>query len=136
MKSRLLNLMGVSLGVLLGLFVLGLLAGCSGAPRWGAWSKRPSPAQIQAVLGRQESYVYIPAYEVYYNGAAARYVFWDGGDWVSTREPPYEVSLEELLTAPSVVMDFQDHPARHHAAVVRRYPRDWQRPAPLLASAR
>ncbi len=136
MKSRLLNFAGIRLRALLGLLLLGLLAGCADSPRWGAWSRRPSPAQTQAALGRQDSYVYIPAYEIYYNGTGARYVFWNGADWVSSREPPYEVSLEELLTAPSVVMDFHDHPARHHAAVVLRYPRDWRRPAALLASAR
>jgi hypothetical protein len=32
----------------LGLAALTLLTGCVGAPRWGAWSKTPSPEQLAA----------------------------------------------------------------------------------------
>jgi hypothetical protein len=37
-----------------GLGLLGLLAGCSNGPSWGAWSKRPSDAQVAAVLARTD----------------------------------------------------------------------------------
>lgn len=42
-----------SLGFSLGLATL--LSGCTGAPRWGAWSKAPTQAQIATVLGRVEA---------------------------------------------------------------------------------
>lgn len=36
----------------LGLGILSLLAGCANSPSWGAWSKRPTDAEIAAVLAR------------------------------------------------------------------------------------
>jgi hypothetical protein len=36
----------------LGLATLGLLAGCANSPSWGAWSKRPTDAQVAAVMAR------------------------------------------------------------------------------------
>jgi hypothetical protein len=36
----------------LGLTALGLLAGCANSPSWGAWSKRPTDAQVAAVMAR------------------------------------------------------------------------------------
>jgi hypothetical protein len=37
-----------------GLGMLGLLAGCSNGPSWGGWSKRPTDAEVAAVLARVE----------------------------------------------------------------------------------
>jgi hypothetical protein len=37
-----------------GLGLLGLLAGCSNGPSWGGWSKRPTDAEVAAVLARVE----------------------------------------------------------------------------------
>jgi hypothetical protein len=31
------------------------LSGCTGAPKWGTWSKAPTQAQIAAVMGRTEA---------------------------------------------------------------------------------
>jgi hypothetical protein len=39
----------------LGLAALVLLAGCANGPGWGAYSKRPSDAEIAAVLARVEA---------------------------------------------------------------------------------
>jgi hypothetical protein len=39
----------------LGLGLVGLLAGCSNGPSWGAWSKRPSDAHVAAVLARVDA---------------------------------------------------------------------------------
>ena len=50
----------------LGLLALACLAGCAGAPRWGSWSKHPSPEQL-AAAGHQ------PAARVQYvDGAEPR----------------------------------------------------------------
>lgn len=35
--------------------LVGLLAGCSSSPSWGAWSKRPTDAEVAAVLARVDS---------------------------------------------------------------------------------
>jgi hypothetical protein len=37
-----------------GLGLAGLLAGCAGGPSWGAWSQRPTDAEVAAVLARTE----------------------------------------------------------------------------------
>jgi hypothetical protein len=36
----------------LGLAALVLLGGCANSPSWGAWSKRPTDAQVAAVMAR------------------------------------------------------------------------------------
>ena len=118
----------------LGLIVLALQPGCS-TPGWGSWSVRPSPAQIAAALGRLDSYVYYPGYEIYYNRTKDRYVFREGRAWVTQQEPPEDVLGQDLQAAPSVAMSFNDAPERHHAAVVRNYPRYWGRPESLTALA-
>ena len=119
----------------LGLPLLFLQAGCSTTPAWGAWSVRPSPAQIAAVLGRMDSYVYYPGYEIYYNRTKDQYIFRNGQTWVAQKEPPLNVIREDLLASPAVAMNFTDAPERHHAAVVRTYPRYWGRPETLTALA-
>lgn len=35
-----------------GLGILSLLAGCANSPSWGAWSRRPTDAEVAAVLAR------------------------------------------------------------------------------------
>ena len=115
--------------------VLWLLAGCSATPRWGSWSAHPSPARIATVMGRLDSYVYYPGYEVYYNRTKDQYVFQNDRAWVTQHEPPLDVNGVDLLASPSVAMNFSDTPERHHAAVVRTYPRYWGRPETLTALA-
>lgn len=35
--------------------MVAFLSGCTGAPKWGTWSKAPTQAQIAAVMGRTEA---------------------------------------------------------------------------------
>lgn len=113
-----------------------MLTGCVDSPPWGGIAKHPTTAQIQAVLGRQDSYVYFPGYEIYYNHTTDQYVYWDGNAWVAGIEPPRGVQLEALLGSPSVAMNFSDAPERHHATVVRSYPHNWGSPVSVMASSR
>ena len=129
------NLAGFAAGAGLCLLMLVLLMGCTGSPRWTDSSKQPTSAQIQAVLGRLDSYVYFPGYEIYYNTGQDNYVYWSGGAWVTSNEPRADVAVDVLLAAPAVAMNFDDAPARHHDAVIRQYPRNWGRSESALASA-
>jgi hypothetical protein len=72
----------------------------------------------------QDNYVYYPSYGVYYNSTRHQYAYMDGGAWVS-RPAPSEVSAQVLLASPSVQMDFHDSPERHHAMMLKQYPKNW-----------
>lgn len=133
---RFLNLAGLAPGMFLSLGLLFLLMGCADAPRWGNWSTNPTPAQIQAGLTPRDSYVYIPAYETYYNTTAAQYVFPSSHGWVTQLDPPQDVSVGMLLASPSVAMTFTDAPAEHHAGVARLYPRNWGQGSAVVAFTR
>jgi len=112
-------------GLVLGAVLLATLTGCVGyveGPRAG----------IQAepyVFAVQDDYVYYPDYECYYSVSRHQYAYREGGAWV-LRPAPRGVSVDVLLASPSVRMDFHDSPARHHAAVVQKYPRNWAPPGP------
>ncbi len=128
------NLAGFAAGVGLSLLMLVLLMGCANSPRWSDSSRRPTSAQIQAVLGRLDNYVYFPGYEIYYNTGKDRYVCWSDGAWVTRNDPPGDIAVDVLLASPSVAMNFDDAPARHHDGVIRLYPRNWARGEATLAS--
>lgn len=130
------NLMGFAVGAGLSLLMMALLMGCAGSPRWHDSSRRPTSAQIQAMLGRQDSYVYYPGFEIYHNQGKDQYVFRSGGAWVTQNDPPRDVDVAALLASPSVAMNFDDDPARHHQVVLVLYPRNWGRDEAALASAR
>jgi len=119
----------------LGLMVQVLLTGCSGTPRWGAWSVRPSPVHIASVLGSKDSYLYYPAFQVYYNRTKQQFIFPSDRGWTTQDDSPGDVGAAELFSSPSVAMIFTDAPQWHHAAMVRAYPRNWGRPHTLTASA-
>lgn len=107
--------------------LLVLLTGCvvdSTNRRTGYRSR--SAVQVQTVVVIEDDYDYYPGYEVYYSRNRGEYVYRDGGQWVR-RSQPSGVSLNILLAAPSVRVDFRDSPERHHAEVVRTYPRSWKR---------
>jgi hypothetical protein len=135
-QTSLSNLLGFTVGAGLSLLMLVLLMGCAGSPRWHDSSRHPTNAQIQAVLGRLDSYVYYPAFEIYHNTAKDQYVFRSGGAWVTQNDPPRDVDVDALLASPSVAMNFDDAPARHHQVVLVLYPRNWGRDESALASAR
>jgi len=77
----------------------------------------------------QDDYVYFPYYQMYYNNSRRQYAYRQNNAWVS-QPAPKGVTVNELLASPSVLMDFHDSPANHHAAVVQKYPRDWAPPGP------
>jgi len=110
-------------GCVLGAVLLVTLTGCVAyvdGPRAGI--------QVEPyVFVTQDDYVYYPGYEVYYSSSRRQYAYLEGGAWVS-RPAPRGVSVNVLLASPSVRMDFHDSPAHHHAAMVRKYPRNWAPP--------
>ncbi|MDI1319734.1 MAG: hypothetical protein PSW75_06000 [bacterium] len=91
------------------------------------WSRGGSGVQVQAAVVFEDDYIYYPGYEVYYSSNRHEYVYRDGSSWVR-RSEPRGVSLNVLLAAPSVRMDFRDSPERHHSTVVQSYPRTVPRP--------
>ena len=126
---------GFAAGIGLGLVVLALLAGCSNAPAWGRWSLAPTKEHIQVVLRRLDTYIYFSSYQIYHSPGRGQYTFWDGQAWVRSNEPPRSVSVEELEASPSVALNYDDAPERHHAEVVRSYSRNWHRSEAVLAWA-
>jgi hypothetical protein len=76
----------------------------------------------------QDDYVYYPSYGTYYNSRRHRYAYLENGVWVSTTGPQRGVSVEALLASPHVKMDFHDAPQRHHAEMMRKYPKNWAPP--------
>lgn len=92
-------------------------------------SGRYQTGSAQTTVVFEDDYDYYPGYEVYYSRNRHEYVYRDGNTWVR-RPGPRGVSVDVLLAAPSVRVDFHDSPAQHHSNVVRSYPRNWQQPAP------
>ena len=117
------NLSPVATGLLAGTALLLLLSGC-----YTEVSDRRTVYQSRATttVMFEDDYDYYPGYEVYYSRSRHEYVYLDGNTWVR-RPQPRGVTLEVLLAAPAVRVDFRDSPEQHHAAVVRSYPRDWKR---------
>lgn len=135
-QNRLACVASFGLGICLAVMALLLLAGCTGAPRWGYWSDHPTRAQTLAALGKGDTYVYFPGYEIYYNRTQGYYVYWNGKAWLKRFEAPAGVNLTALLASPSVAVPFHDDPELHHADMVRSYPRDWGKQNPFVVSAR
>lgn len=112
--------------ILLGAALFGALTGCVGyveGPSRGVAYVQPPPVYVESGA----DYVYYPGYQVYYSSRTRQYVYPEGRRWVSRPAPP-RVSAEVLFAAPSVRLDFRDHPSSHHARVVQRYPRNWTPP--------
>jgi hypothetical protein len=110
--------------LLLGAGFLLALTGCNGTSSGGY----VSAGTTGEYLGDDE-YVYYPDYEVYYARNRHQYMYRDGRSWV-TRPAPAGISVDVLLASPSVRMDFHDRPDRHHAEIVREYPRHAAPPSP------
>ena len=102
------------------------LAGCAYQESGRPVGYRPAPVQTTVMV--QDDYVYYPQYEVYYSSSRHQYGYRDGNAW-AWRPAPANVSLNVMLSSPSVHMDFHDSPERHHAAVVKSYPKNWHAPA-------
>ena len=75
----------------------------------------------------EDDYVYYPQYELYYGNRSHRYYSRQGSSWVVRPTPP-GISVNALISVPSVHLDFHDHPSRHHAEICRSYPRHWAPP--------
>lgn len=113
-----------------------LLAGCTAAPKWGGWSKQPSPKQIAAVMGPQPAtFLYYPRYEVYQNEKTGEYVYQDGQWWINDRRPPQGIAVATLQETPSVLITLQDSPKREHAGVKQTYPANWDGKSAVVAGA-
>lgn len=77
------------------------------------------------VFAAQDDYVYYPNYECYYSVSRHQYAYREGNTWVARPAPP-GVTVNVLQASPSVKMDFHDPPVKHHAAVVKQYPKNWK----------
>jgi hypothetical protein len=118
---------GSTMGFLLGAALWGTLAGCASERRHHERVYAPPPPPPRVYV--QDDYVYYPAYEVYYSRSQRHYIYRDGSSWVSRPAPP-RVAVEVLVASPSVPLNFHDAPSRHHATVVRQYPKQWAPPGP------
>jgi len=117
------------LGLVLGIPLLGLLSGGIGCfhETHHARYAQPPPAYVESGAVVQDDYVYYPGYQVYYSNSRHQYRYQEGHSWVWRPTPP-QVSAEAMASSPSVRLDFHDAPERHHATVVRQYPRNWTPP--------
>lgn len=116
------------LGLLTGATVIILLGGCiAGTPSDRGGHRSTRSVQVPVIQVYEDDYDYYPSYEIYYSRNRREYVYRDRNRWIRNSEPR-GVSLVALQASPFVRVDFRDSPERHHATVVRSYPRNWQRP--------
>lgn len=117
------------------LSLLTVLTGCSDSPAWGGWSKRPTPAQIEAVMARPlETFVYFSRYEVYQNEHTREYVYRENDEWVRSVMPPPAVSEAKLQASPFVVLSLRNGPGESYAKVRKQYPSDLEKNPSLVAA--
>ncbi|MEZ0218162.1 MAG: hypothetical protein ACAH89_13580 [Rariglobus sp.] len=86
----------------------------------------PRTVVVQPAIVIVDDYDYYPSYGVYYSRNRREYVYLDGGRWVRSPEPR-GVTVQVLLSTPTVRMGFRDAPEHHHSAVVQSYPKNWGR---------
>ena len=109
-----------------GAALLSLVTGCVGyvdSPRAGSVYVEPAP--VRTVVIEQDDYVYYPRYRMYYGNRSHHYYYQEGSSWVA-RPAPRGVSVGVLFSSPSVMVDFHDRPAAHHAQIIRTYPKNWK----------
>jgi hypothetical protein len=116
-------------GLLMGAVLLATLTQCTGYADGLRIGIIVPPVVVLAppVVVVQDDYVYYPNYGVYYNSSRHQYAYLEGGAWVAAPAPG-GVSVDVLLASPSVRMDFHDSPAKHHAEMVHKYPKNWAPP--------
>jgi hypothetical protein len=84
----------------------------------------PAPVVVAPAV-TTDTYVYYPQYGVYYNSYRHRYNYMKDNVWVAGGAPE-GVSVSALQASPSVNMDFHDSPEKHHAEILKKYPREWK----------
>ncbi|MDB6094096.1 MAG: hypothetical protein JWM32_1658 [Verrucomicrobia bacterium] len=114
-----------SLVTLTALVGVGLLASTTGCTSSGYASAGYASSAPAGPVVYNDDYIYYPEYEVYYSNTHHQYVYRDGRSWVRRSAPP-QAWANRFPSAPSVRVDFHDAPERHHAEVVRNYPRTWK----------
>lgn len=122
MKTRIF-LTAKTVGLTAGMTFLATLTGCV-AERSSGYR-----GHTQATVLFQDDYDYYPGYETYYSRNRHEFVYLEGNTWVR-RPEPRGVSINVILAAPSVRLDFHDAPEQHHRTVIQSYPRTWNAPSP------
>jgi hypothetical protein len=128
MKNKKLFFKTNQIGFVLGAALLTMLTGSVGYAdglRVGIIVAPPVVVVAPPVVVVQDDYVYYPNYGIYYNSHRHQYAYLENGAWV-LQPTPQGVSVGVLMASPSVRMDFHDSPARHHAEMLRKYPRNWK----------
>jgi len=105
----------------LAILTLGIATGC--VARWDG-PRAGTYVEPEAFVA-QDDYVYYPNYECYYSVSRHQYAYREGNIWVA-RPAPRGVSVNVLVTSPSVKMNFHDSPALHHDVVAKQYPKNWK----------
>lgn len=116
------NLIRPMTGLLLGATLLTAFTGCVGYV-----ATPPPPVYVDPVVVVEGGYVYYPRYQVYYSNSRRHFIYPQGRSWVSRPQPP-RASVDVVFASPSVHLGFHDAPSRHHAEVVRQYPKHWAPP--------
>jgi len=121
-KTNITNKIGFVLGAVL---LAALTKGVGSADAQGIGITVTPPVVVAPAVAVQDDYVYYPNYGVYYNSGRHQYAYLENGAWV-WQPTPQGVSAEVLLASPSVNMDWHDSPERHHAEMLKRYPKNWK----------
>jgi len=101
----------------LSLATAALLTGCTSSPPWGAWSKQPSEAKVQAALGRsRDTFIYFSQYEVYRKSDTKEFVYQQDGVWITSDQPPAGLPESALSASPSVEVTMDQMPASTQTA--------------------
>jgi hypothetical protein len=124
MKKRTFVIEIVKIGLCAGALIVGsLTAWTVSAQEVHVGVNIPTPS-VNVQLGAPDDYVYYPKYGTYYSPRHHRYYYQDHGAW-GWHEKPIGVAPDVFLKAPSVKMNFHDTPDKHHAEIVRQYPKNW-----------
>lgn len=104
-----------------------IFAGCySSSPATS--SNRYSAPDWAPVYEPGVRYYYLPDIETYYDVSSGNFVYFDGGQWIYSRDLPMVYRGYDLYNGYSVVLDRRVHqPWRYHQNYVSSYPRYYYR---------
>ena len=114
-------------GFILGSALVVAFTACVGTVEGQNVVVQVAPPVVAPAVVVQDDYVYYPNYGVYYNRGRHQYAYLKNNAWV-VAPAPEGVTPDVLFASPSVHMDFHDSPARHHADILKKYPRNWAPP--------